>query len=254
MFLGRWVQGGIVSFPTYGHSRNPPMALDPLVNNQSFSLQLFLWSVGVEREEGWRRSKNLKWITVLISFLWVWDKTATVRCVRMWAQLWVVSRERWMQRKRESESRRGREREEVMSGQNLLSLHDCPNIVSFPASLSLVPSSSLFSLPFYFPHFSLQLVFLLSCVTFPLICPFSCKGNRPRYSLISGQGYQRLSSELGLIAGMLMTHRMGSWAPECRQWRWSQLCCPKPRLRKWPEKRERERGSWLLFFSTINII
>lgn len=93
----------------------------------------------------------------------------------------------------------------------------------------------------YFLHFSLA-ASLLSHVTFPLICPFSCKGNHPRYSLISGQGYQRLSSQLGLIASMLMTHRMGNWAPECRQRRWSLLCHPKPRLQIWPGNKKADIG------------
>lgn len=93
---------------------------------------------------------------------------------------------------------------------------------------------------------------LFSCVTFPLIYPFNCNRNHPRYSLISGQSYQRLFSELGLIAGMLMTHRMGSWAPEYRLWRWSLLCCLKPLLQIWPEKRERGDLVVIVFITIIN--
>lgn len=155
-----------------------------------------------------------------------------------------------------------RERERKCWVVKIFSPHDCPNTVSFPASLSfLLPLSLLFLLltisrsPFLFlPFFSLRLASLLSlhpllsCVTFPLIYPLNCNRNHPRYSLISGQSYQRLFSELGLIAGMLMTHRMGSWAPECRRWRWSQLCCPKPLLQIWPEKRERRFSHYCLHY------
>ena len=122
----------------------------------------------------------------------------------------------------------------------IFSLHDCPNTVSFPASLSPLPSLS--SLPFsqslcffFLSFFSKTCLSPLresvpSCVTFLLIYSFSCNRKHSRYSLISGQSYQPLFSELGLIAGMIITHRMGSWAPECHLWRWSQLCCPKPLL------------------------
>lgn len=124
----------------------------------------------------------------------------------------------------------------------------------FPLHSLLFPSFSLFpplSFFLFLSFFSTTCLSplatsLLSCVTFPLIYPFKCNRNHPRYSLISGQSYQRLSSELGLIAGMLMTHRMGSWAPECRLWRWSRLCCPKPQLQIWPERREIEEIYLLL--------
>ena len=91
--------------------------------------------------------------------------------------------------------------------------------------LSHFPLHSLLFLSVFPPHNLAVFLFLslfsttclsplaaavLSCVTFPLIYPFSCNRNHPRYSLISGQSYQPLFSELGLIAGMIMTHRMGS--------------------------------------------
>lgn len=210
------------------------MVLEPVSLQWQFIITTVLLAVEAVGEEDWgRRSKNLKWIAVLVSFLWVWDKTATVRCVLNCECMWFKERDR--ERQGEGGRQRGG-REKVLSGQNLLSRHDCPNTVSFPASPSLFLSvfSVLKSLSLSdFLHFSLA-ASLLSRVTFPLICPFSCKGNHPRYSLISGQGYQRLSSQLGLIASMLMTHRMGNWAPECRQRRWSLLCRLKPRLQIWP--------------------
>lgn len=148
-----------------------------------------------------------------------------------------------------------KERERKCWVVRIFSLYDCPNTVSFPAPLS--PSFFLLAISlslFYFSHlflFSPLAASLLSRVTFPLIYPLECNRNHPRYSLISGQSYQRLFSELGLIAGMLMTHRTGSWAPECRRWRWSRLCCPKPLLRIWPEKREGDLA--FTAFITINI-
>lgn len=118
--------------------------------------------------------------------------------------------------------------------------------VSFPSSLSPVlcsfppPRYPFLFLPFFFwtnlPPLDTALLF---CVTFPLICPFSCKGNQPRCSLISGQSYLRLLSQLRLIAAMLMTHRMGSWAPECCQQRWSPLCSLKPMLQIRPGEERR---------------
>lgn len=136
--------------------------------------------------------------------------------------------------------------ERVLSGQNP-SLRDCPIIPShfllhFPLSsfLSLPHSICFLFLPFFFwTHLPPLDTALLSYVTFPLICPLSCKGNQPRCSLISGQSYPRLLSQLRLIAAMLMTHRMGSWAPECCQQRWSPLCSLKPMLQIRPGEERR---------------
>lgn len=148
------------------------------------------------------------------------------------------------------------QQERVLSGQ-IPSLHDCPIIPSpFPLHF---PLSSVLSLPhfihFYFYHFSFGLLFPLSIqafspVTFPLICPLSCKGKPPRWSLISGQSYLHLLSQLRLMAAMLMTYRMGSWAPECRQLRWSPLCSLKPIPQIRPEE---DRVIWLVKVVLMNI-
>lgn len=92
------------------NSWNHPMVLDPMGLQWQFIIMTVLLAIEAAGEEDWgRRSKNLKWIAVLVSFLWVWDKTATVRCVLNCECMWFKEKDR--ERQGEGERQREGERE-----------------------------------------------------------------------------------------------------------------------------------------------
>lgn len=92
------------------NSWNQLMVLDPTGLQWQFIITSVLLAIGAAGEEdGGRRSKNLKWIAVLVSFLWEWDKTATVRCVLNCECMWFKEKDR--ERQRQGERQREGERE-----------------------------------------------------------------------------------------------------------------------------------------------